>query len=74
MNYKEWSLQSLYRVSLRLGAGGHPGMHCANSFSSKNGSTSLVAGVLSPGKLSEYPEWMPTMLLTQKISGFDSVM
>ena len=68
MNYKEWSLQSLYRVSLRLVAGGHPGMHCANSFSS------LVAGVLSLGKLSEYPQWMPTTLLTQKISGFDSVM
>ena len=49
-------------------------MHCANSFSSKNGSTSFVAGVLSLGKLSEYPEWMPTTLLTQKISGFDSVM
>ena len=49
-------------------------MHCANSFSSKNGSTSLFAGVLSLGKLSEYPEWMPTTLLTQKISSFDSVM
>lgn len=49
-------------------------MHCANSFSSKNGSIFLVAGVLSLGKLSEYPQWMLTTLLTQKISGFGSVM
>ena len=50
-------------------------MHCANSFySSKNVSTSLIAEVLSPGKLGEYPEWMPATLLTQKTNDFDSVM